>query len=260
MKYAKIFLKFVSLDLSSDFRYKLNILIKFISLITMDLIGPLVGLLIYSTTTGIPGWSFYEFLLFQGTLILVLGLGHTFVFRFAWEVMELVRHGEFDTIMVKPLKPLVYLMLGSFNFTGFAEITAGISVITYALVNLNIGFTWNYIPYIIFILLGVLFQLGVATLISAMAFLFIRSWALFDIWFHLVNFARYPTIIFSLGIRFIITFIFPIAVASYYPVMVLVKGMSFIEMIKPMIAVIVFFLVTLMFWNFAMKKYASAGG
>ncbi len=260
MKYFRIFSKFVALDLSSEFRYKLNIVMKFISFIIMDFIGPLVAILIYTNTLGIPGWNLYEFLLFQGTLTLVMGLGHTFAFRFAWEVMDMVRNGEFDKIMVKPLKPLTFLMLGSFNFPGVAEVFAGLVILIIALMNLNLGFTWNYVPYVIFIFLGVLFQLGVATLISAMAFLFIKSWSLFDIWFHMTNFARYPSIIFGMAIRFIITFIFPVAVASYFPAAALLGRLSLLEILLPMLAVIMFYLVTLLFWKFAMKKYNSAGG
>ncbi len=260
MNYLKIIWQFVALDLSSELRYKINICMKFLSLIVMDFIGPLIALLIYSKTLGIPGWSLYEFLLFQGTLTLVLGLGHTFAFRFAWEVMDMVRHGEFDKILVKPLKPLNYLISGSFDFPGLAEITAGIVIIVIALINLEIGFTWNYIPYVMFILLGWLFQLGVAIFIAALAFLVIKSWALFDVWFHLINFARYPSIIFSVGIRFFITFIFPIAIASYYPAAVLLGRLSFIETVLPMVAVIVFFIISIIFWNIAMKKYSSAGG
>ncbi len=260
MRYFRIFWKYVSLDLSSEFRYKLNIAMKFLSLIIMDFIGPLIALLIYANTLGIPGWTLYEFLLFQGTLTIVLGLGHAFAFRFAWEVMDMVRHGELDKIMVKPLKPLTNLMLGSFNFPGVAEITAGLVIIVIALSNLNLGFTWNYIPYIMFILLGVLFQLGVATLISASAILFIKSWALFDVWFHTINFARYPAMIFSLGIRFIITFIFPIAVASFFPAAALLGRLSLWETTLPMLSVIVFYIVTRIFWYMAMRKYTSAGG
>ncbi len=262
IRYGKIYLKFVALDLSSELRYKLNIVMKFISLITMDFIGPLIAILIYSSTQGlgIPGWSFYEFLLFQGTLTLTLGLGHAFAFRFAWEVMDMVRHGEFDRIMVKPLKPLTYLFLGSFDFPGCAEIMAGLVIIIIALLNLKLGATMYFIPYVIFILLGYLFQLSVGILIASIAFLFIQSWALFDVWRHLTNFARYPSIIFSLTIRFVISFIFPVAIASYYPAATLLGRLSTIEMILPMIAVVIFFIVSLIFWKFAMKKYSSAGG
>ena len=97
-------------------------------------------------------------------------------------------------------------MLGSFDFPGLAEIFAGLVIIVVALVNLGLGWTWYYIPFVIFILLAVLFQSGVSILISALAFLFIKSWALFDVWFHLVNFARYPAVIFSVAIRFFYTF------------------------------------------------------
>lgn len=260
MSYWNIFWKFVALDLSSEFRYKFNIVMKFLSLIVMDFIGPMIAILIYSNTLGIPGWTLYEFLLFQGSLTLVLGLGHAFVFRFAWEVMDMIRNGEFDKIMVKPLKPLTFLMLGSFDFPGLAEIFAGLVIIVVALVNLGLGWTWYYIPFVIFILLAVLFQSGVSILISALAFLFIKSWALFDVWFHLVNFARYPAVIFSVAIRFFIMFIFPIAIASYFPSAILLGRLSIIEMIVPAIAVIVFYILTRLFWHYAMKKYSSAGG
>ncbi len=94
MSLLKIIKRAMILRISEDLAYKWNFFIKFIAVMLQDFIGPLVILLIYTTTAGIPGWSFHEFILFQGTLTLVLGLGHLFAVMIPVEVMHNVRQGD----------------------------------------------------------------------------------------------------------------------------------------------------------------------
>ena len=68
-KYLSLWIKNLELELAGEMIYKMNFFIKTVALIFADIIGPLVTMLIYANTSGIPGWSFHEFILFQGTFI-----------------------------------------------------------------------------------------------------------------------------------------------------------------------------------------------
>lgn len=257
----KLWLKYWALELSAHLAYKANFVTKMLALIFMDLVGPLVILLIYTSTAGIPGWSLEEFILFQGTMTLVFGFAHSFIIMMPVRVLEDVREGHFDKHLLKPFNTLKYFLFSSPDIDGLTELAVGLALISWAFVKLGLTvFSTNFLIYILLVMVGFLFQYAIFITISALAFLFIKSWALFDIMFTLSNFARYPLSIYNNSFVFFLTFLFPIAVSAFYPAEVLLRGLTFLTLIKVILPVIVAFCVSVWFWNKAMKKYSSAGG
>ena len=261
MSVLKIVKRAIIMRVSEDLAYKWNFFIKFIAMMLQDFIGPLVILLIYTTTAGIPGWSFYEFILFQGTLTLVFGLGHLFAVMIPVEVMHSVRKGTFDKFLLKPINTLVYLTASAFDWDGLAQILVGVSLIIFAFVKINLTvLSSNFVLYLLLILVGFLFQYAMMILISALTFLWVQSWALLDLFFKLTDFARYPSGIYGGSLQFFLTFLFPIAISAFFPVEVLLRGFNAILLLKVIVPVIAFFIVSLFLWKLAMRKYTSAGG
>ncbi|MCG2717968.1 MAG: ABC-2 family transporter protein [Nanoarchaeota archaeon] len=241
--------------------YKTNFAIKMLAFIIMDMIGPLVALLIYKNTAGIPGWTFEEFILFTGTLTLVFGFGHAAVIMMPARIIDDVRQGHFDKHLLRPFKSLTYFLFSSPDIDGVAEITVGLILVSWAFVKLGLTvFSWNFLIYIFLIIIGFIFQYAVMIMISALAFLFVKSWALFDVFFTLTNFARYPLTVYGGGITFFLTFMFPIAISASYPADALLNGISGFGILKIVLPVFLFLFVSVWFWNMAMKKYSSAGG
>lgn len=260
-KFFRILSKTVGMSLAGEMVYQWNFYIKAFAMVLSDFIGPILTLLIYSTTLGIPGWSLNEFLLFQGTLILVFGLGHTFVLRFPYEIIHCIREGEFDKYLVKPYNTLLYILAESFLIDGLPEIFAGLLLITYSMIMLNLSlFSLNFLAYVLLVFTGFLMQIAVTIFISSLSFLVVRSEALMNLYFKVSDFIRYPLNVYAVGIQLALTFLFPIAVSSFYPATALLKGFDALFMFKVLVPAIVFTAVSVMLWNAAMKKYTSAGG
>ena len=87
MSVIKLLFKSIETELSKEMVYKWNFIIKILSLISVDIVSPLVTLLIYQKTLGIPGWSFEQFILFQGTFIFVMGFNRMTQISLAWKVI-----------------------------------------------------------------------------------------------------------------------------------------------------------------------------
>ncbi|MBW3004937.1 ABC-2 family transporter protein [Candidatus Woesearchaeota archaeon] len=261
MKFFRIEKKTVGMSLAGEMAYKTNFYIKAFAMVLADFVGPLLTLLIYSTTLGIPGWSLNEFLLFQGTLILVFGLGHTFTMHFPYEVIHCIREGEFDKYLVKPYNTMLYILSESFIIDGLPEVAVGICLVAYTMVKLGLSvFSFSFFWYLVLVAAGLLVQVAVMVFISAFAFLVVRSEALMNLYFKLSDFIRYPLNVYALGIQFAFTFLFPLAVSSFYPAEVLLRGATPKILLSVLIPVILFTAVSVFLWNLAMKKYTSAGG
>jgi ABC-2 type transport system permease protein len=247
--------------LSGDMAYKMNFFIKCFAVALADMVGPLLTLLIYTTTLGIPGWTMHEFLLFQGTLLIVFGLGHTFTLVLPYDVIHNIREGEFDKYLVKPVNILLYLLAESFYMEGLAEIAIGLMITVYSIVSIGIPLaSINFLLYLILILAGFLIQVSMMVFISSLAFLVVRSDALMHLYFKISDFIRYPLNVYAFSIKFFLTFLFPLAISSFYPAMILLKGATPLFLVSILAPVVVFFFVSIAFWTLAMRCYTSAGG
>lgn len=261
MKYFKLLTRCASIWFMKDFAYKYDFFTKVLGVILADIVGPLVALFIYNSTPGLPGWSFYEFLLFQGTLIIVFGLGKTFAATLSWWVLGAIYEGEFDQYLLKPYPILLYLLTLTVDHYGLVEVALGTFLVIYSAIQLNIPlFTISTLLYILLVISAFFVHLGANIIVASMGFIAVKSEALIHLYQSMTDFARYPINIYSFGVRFFLTFLFPIAISSFYPAEVLLRGASLKIILISILPVIAFFGISVLVWNIAMKKYSSAGG
>ncbi len=260
MKYLRLWAKSFALELSSEMAYKWNFFIKMLALMMADVVGPLVIMFIYTNTPGIPGWSFEEFLLFQGTGILVFGLAHFLLILMPYKVIEMVKEGTFDKVLIKPFDPLLYMTFSSMDLEGIAEVAVGVALVAYSMNAIGVTLGLNFALYLALVALAFLFQYAMMIMVASLAFLVVKSFALMDLIFKLGDFARYPLNVYDLGLRAMLTFVFPIAVSAFYPVEVLLRGLRPSVMALIAAPVLIFLGVSVMLWKLAMRKYTSAGG
>ncbi len=261
MNYLRLLRKTFALEIASEMAYKLEFFILCLSLILADMVGPLIVLLIYTTTTGVPGWGFEEFILLTGTFVLVMGITHLFLARIAYGTVENIRRGKFDKILMKPANPLLYITFSSVDLEGVAEVFVGVVLIGWSIAKLNINMiSSEFLVYIFLIIAALLFVYSMFVLVTSFVFLFVKTYAVIDLFYKSSDFAKYPIIIYGSGFRFFLTFLFPIMIVSNYPAEALLKGFDFIFLIKIITPVIVFFMIALVFWHFGIRKYSSAGG
>jgi len=249
----------IALAFEDEMAYKAAFFIQTLSLFLGDLVVPIVSTLIYSVSAGIPGWSLYEFILFQGTLIIVIGLWHMFFAGLLGETINSVKEGTFDKVLLKPFSSLAYVTSRGFDLDGIGEFLSGIAIVVFAMFKLKFALIL-LIPYVIAILLGALFEFSLTVIASSFAFIFVKTWRLYEFISALERFGRYPLIIYSEGLRFILTFGVPVAMASYYPASLLLGKESLSMALIAAIPVLVFFGIALLCWRYAMTKYSSAGG
>jgi ABC-2 type transport system permease protein len=109
-------------------------------------------------------------------------------------------------------------------------------------------------------LLGALFEYSLTIFAASFAFIFVKTWRLYEFISALEKFGRYPLGIYNEALRLILTFFIPVAIASYYPASVILGKETLVASLSATIPVVIFFLLSLLCWKYAMKKYGSAGG
>jgi len=259
MKFWEVWKRGFALSMASDMAYRTSFILLVISIIFKDMIGPLVSLIIYNVSSGIPGWTLMEFILFQGIVIFVFGVWHAFIGGISWGAAELVDEGELDKVLVRPFNALAYLSAVYVDFHGLAEVLVGAIIIVWAMANISFSLVL-IIPFLLLIILALLFILSISIITAALSIIFVNVDAVESIVFVLLSVTSYPVSIYSSGVKFLLTFIIPAAIASYWPAAVILGKESGMGIIVAIIPVLVFFVFSLWLWNFALKKYQSAGG
>jgi ABC-2 type transport system permease protein len=253
--------KHFTLTLSEQMAYKGDFLIKLFAGAAADFVGPLVAILIYAATPGIPGWAFEEFLLFQGTLILVFSLGKFMALDFPGYVLGAIWEGDFDKYLLRPYDSLKQLLARSLNPEALIEVLLGAVIIIYSFGKLGLTMlSLNFAYYLLLIAAAVAVQQAAMIAISAMAFLVIKSDALVNFWHKFTDFARYPISVYSPGLKFFLTFVVPVAVSASYPSEILLRGASPGTMAALILPVVLFYAAAIGIWRLGIRNYTSAGG
>lgn len=95
-------------------------------------------------------------------------------------------------------------------------------------------------------------------MITTTNFWFINIYNLEDLFHEISQVGRVPVYVFQRGMRFIFTYIIPVAFIATFPVQVLLgRSDPKITVLALVLALISFFL-SQKFWNFALKHYSSA--
>jgi len=259
MKFFRIWKRSSEMALEHVMAYKTAFFLLLLSLFLGDILIPVISVVIYQVSSGIPGWNLAEFVLFQGTLIIVIGLWHTFFASLLGETISAVEEGIFDRVLLKPFPSLAFLTAYSFDPDGLAEVAAGIIIVGWALVKMHF-FNSTIIIYALILILAVLFEYSLTIIASSMAFTFVRTWRLFELINIAERFSRYPLDVYNKSMRFFLTFIVPAGIAAYYPASVLMGKQTVFVVFKIIIPILLFFVFSLWLWNISIKKYNSAGG
>jgi ABC-2 type transport system permease protein len=212
----------------------------------------------------IRGWTFSEMLYLYGFLMLTSSFT-TLVFSFSPGFQWVVREGQFDRYLVRPLPPLVQLMTSRLHVPNVGPFLGG--VIIFIAANTLVRIDWSPATglYLILALIGsCLLQAAFNLVIAGLTFRLLSTNVLFNLVSNLFRFTYYPLTIFTSPLRFFLTFILPFAFMGYLPATVLLNRTGEISIpvifayLAPLAGII---LVVPGYWFFSrqIRYYQSAG-
>jgi ABC-2 type transport system permease protein len=248
------------LVISRSIAYRFDFLVSVVLSIGFSGIGPLVQYLIYSKTQGYPGWSITQMILFQGMVLISLGLRDFLFGNVRNIVMDLVRKGDFDRLLLKPYPPIGVLLTSGFNSNGIGTVLAGIAVTWYSIVqlHLNIGIV-QILLFAAVMISGLLMYMAMIVLFSCIVIMIIQMGRIGELLDVLLRFADYRLQILPQMMRITFVTLIPFAIFNYYPAQLLLGRADNLVFVA-MAGTLFFFWIMLKWWGVCLKKYTSAGG
>ena len=146
----------------------------------------------------IAGWGHYQFFVFLATTLFINSLVEAFFMPNAEEFSELVRTGGLDFALLKPIDTQFLISLTKVDWSSFANFTLAGVLLWYSLAKLD--YTPNLLEvvlYPIYVFCGVAIMYAMMIALAATSVWLGRNQTLYDFWFYITNFARYPMEIYS---------------------------------------------------------------
>jgi ABC-2 type transport system permease protein len=231
LNYLRVFLTFARNSLVRDMNFRANFLIDVVSSISWVFmnIGFYVVIFQFTPAIGVnTGWEKYPFFLFLATALLINSLVQAFFMTNADEFSELVRTGSLDFALQKPIDTQFLVSLARVDWSSLGNFVVGLALIGYSLHELHYTPCWTiWLLYPIYVLCGVAIYYSLMIALTATSVWLGRNQTLFDFWFYITNFSRYPMEIYhgpwGTPLRRVFTFFVPVLLAVNVPARALVR-------------------------------------
>jgi ABC-2 type transport system permease protein len=251
--------------LGASIRSQLQYPISFIILIFSQFLGTAIDILgiwvLFSRFHHIQGWSLAEVGIIYGIIQIGFALAETCTRGFD-RFSQLVKKGEFDRFLLRPLSPLLQVAFHEFQLMRLGAFIQGLVVLSWSLIDLNIALSYGHYGLILFSILGTgaLFY-GLFVIQATLCFWTTESLEIMNIaTYGGAQVGQYPFSIYPQGFRWFFTFVIPLACVANFPVSLILNKESFSMWgwISPFAGFLFLFLACRL-WRFGINRYRSTG-
>jgi ABC-2 type transport system permease protein len=212
--------------------FRANFIIDTISSISWMVMNLGFYALVYRETTHIADWDKYEFFVFIATTMFVNSLVQAFFMPNAEELSEQVRTGGLDFAVLKPIDTQFLVSLRKVAWSSLGNFIVALILLAYSVPRID-GWElslWQVLLYPLYVVMGVLILYSVMIALAATSIWLGRNQSLYDFWFYITNFSRYPMEIYDgpwgTPLRQLFTFVVPILVVINVPARLMAKPLS----------------------------------
>lgn len=247
--YPQLFWTFARNSLIRDMTFRSNFLIEAVSSVVWMAMNLGFYLLVFlkieesqaaageavtaaSGQANIAGWEKPEFLVFIATTMLVNSVVQAFFMPNAEELSEMVRTGGLDFALLKPIDTQFLVSLRKSSWSSLGNFAVALLLIAYAVPRLAAPPSLlSWLLYPVYIACGVAIMYSIMISLAATSIWLGRNQTLYDFWFYITNFSRYPMEIYQGnwlgdGLRLTFTYLLPVLVVINVPARVLAKPLT----------------------------------
>lgn len=241
-------------------QYRFDFFLGLLVSMGMSSLGPIFQYLIFTKMKGYPGWNLNQIILFQGVMLLWLGIKDLLFGEIRGNMEAMIKGGGFDRLLLKPYSTLGIILTGGFYYQGIGSVIAGLVVTVISTKRLALSLSlWQIGMTAGFFLIGILLYLSVTIIYCSVVILIVHMGRLGQILDRLLEFSQYPIEVFAPWVRMIAVILFPVALWIYFPTQMLLSRINS-KVFASIASCILVFLISIKFWELSIKKYTSAGG
>ncbi|MEU3017486.1 ABC-2 family transporter protein [Nocardiopsis sp. NPDC007018] len=215
---------------------------------------------------GVAGWSSTEVLLLTSMRLLSHAL-YVLMFANITRVPMYIQFGNLDGYLIRPIPPYLQALTSSFSVSGLGDLAVAIPLLLIAVAHVAAGWgVGHFLFLVVAVIAGTLLEASVQNFIACVS-LRLPGGEILSTWIDEVmgSFGSYPLNIMPNAVQFALTFVLPLAFATYLPASLLVgntelTGLPYtVALLSPLVGVGAF-LFSLRTWRKSLRLYTSPGG
>jgi ABC-2 type transport system permease protein len=234
-KYLRVLGTFASNSLVRDLTFRTNFIFQCLTSVSWTLMNVGFYLIIFQFTSTIgenTGWQREEFFLFLATTWFINSLVQAFFMPNAQEFSEMIRTGGLDFALLKPIDTQFLISFRRMDWSNLSNFAAGLVIAAISLYQMayraedpRLVSPLSVLLYVFYIGCGVAIMYSLMITLSATSIWLGRNQTLYDFWFYITNFSRYPMEIYQRGWGWglwgVFTFALPVLLVVNIPARIL---------------------------------------
>jgi ABC-2 type transport system permease protein len=221
--YYRVFATFFRNAITREMTFRGNLLITIMTRTFYFVAQLTLFEIIYRQVVAIDDWTREEYFAFMATGMLINSLVEAFFMPNCANFSELIRTGNLDFVLLKPIDSQFLVSFEKMELAMLNQAVLALSLVTYALV--KIGHPPHLLHtamYVVFVAVGVTLLYSLMLLLASTSVWFGRNTGLYDFWFYVTIFARYPRGIYGgspggEALQFGLTYVVPILLVVTVP-------------------------------------------
>ncbi len=263
-RYLRLYFAFARFGLLAEMAFRANFLVKlFVEALWLAILVAFYEL-VFAQTKDVAGWDRESYLFFVGCHYALGGLIETLFLENCTGFAELVRSGDLDMYLLKPIDEQFLITTRHVDWSTAPNVLQGAALMVYALTAMP-GWTFDVGRLLAFL---ALFACGVALAYSFLLMLcsasvwLVRNQSLLEMWWLFTTLMRYPREIFQhtwadlIG-RFF-TFVVPVLLVVSVPAGTMVRALEPRYIAGMAVAAAVLLVVSRKVFRRALRSYRSA--
>lgn len=257
MKELKVWLKYTNNSFQQMLTSRVTMAIFMTGKIFRILMFLAFLIFLFQGANSLAGYSRNQIIFFYLSFNLIDTLAQLF-FREVYRFRPLIVSGNFDFVLLKPINPLIRVLLGG------GDVLDLLTLLLTAI--LTAAFAWQNLPitgvnvflYLILILNGLLIAAAFHIFVLGLGIITTSVDHLVMIYRDMASMARIPIDVYIDPIRTFLTFVIPLGIMITFPAKAFMGILSWQFVGLAMVFGIVGISFSLLFWNYAVRKYSSA--
>jgi ABC-2 type transport system permease protein len=264
-RYLRLWLAFARNGLVRELAFRTNFLVK----ISVEILWLSLLLVFYRTvfqqTSIVAGWTEGQYLFFVGCYFALGGLIETLFLENCNEFADLVRTGDLDFYLLKPIDEQFLVTCRHIDWSTAANILMGAGVMLFAWWQMDLPFNAGKAGlFLVLFMCGTALAYGFLLLLTSASVWFMRNQSLFEMWWLFSTLMRYPREIFqnqwwAAPVAGFFSFVVPIMLVINVPAQLMVDKLLDPYLVAYMAAAtVVVLIVSRWFFRLALRRYRSA--
>ena len=260
MGIMRLYAKFFLMHVKSQMQYKSSFAFLIFSRVLITASEIMIIFFLFDRYSSVRGFTLEEILICAAAILMAFAIAECFARGFDM-FPSVVRNAEFDRIMVRPRNEIFLILSGKIELTRFGGLLTGAAALIYALSFGDIEWTLSRaFTYAMMIISGAVVFSSLFLIYAGICFFTLEGLEFMNVFTDGGrNFGQYPYIIYGNHILRFFTFVVPLALVQYYPLLyILGRETSRLYMLAPFIAML-FIVPAYIFRRFGVRKYKSNG-